>query len=166
MGIVSSSKNRHNRYIEKLNEAKSRVSHQMSKLETGNFSHQKMKDNLIIQLDNSFPFKSHQDEEFLAVRNAIKKADSKEIISTFSFIQWEKNFIEIMRSEDNSILFMEIESSRFSKNMLNKQEKNLFWKLVRIFDYYIAKRYKDDMDSLFRECYARPGYKVSFKNSF
>lgn len=66
----------------------------------------------------------------------------------------------MIRNEENPLFLMEIESSRFSQNLLSKIKKNLFWKIVKTFDKCITNEYGGEMRRLFSLTYKNAHKKV------
>lgn len=166
MGIKYSSGKNHSRYIEKINRRRTYISNRFSLGDCSGFKHLEMKKNLSQSLENSFPFEVKNKEEYKGIKSVIEKATSKEVISTFAYIQWEKVFIDMIKGDEHPLILMEIESSRFSNNMLSKVKKNIFWKIVKVFDYVVAKKYQGVMIDIFDATCQRAAYKVSDRNFF
>jgi hypothetical protein len=137
------------------------VTEQLTNLDVTYYKHKKMKKRLLFELSNSFPPEAHSYIEYTSLKELIQKSSAKEMLSTFSFIQWEKDFLDIIKNEENPLEVMEVESTRFSQIMLCKVKKNLFWKIVRVFDYIITQKFKDNMVKIFNASCTKCDYKVN-----
>lgn len=146
-------------FLSKLNQRRNSFSKRLSNLDSEFYRHSKMKLNLLLELKNSFPPELQETEAYISIRKTISNSSTKEVLSTFSYIQWERDFIDMIRNEEHPLFLMEIQSNRFSSQMLNKIKKNLFWKILKIFDYVIAKKYQIDINEIFDEVCDKGKYK-------
>lgn len=74
--------------------------------------------------------------EFMMLEREVQLIQDSEIISTFTYLKWEKEFIDIVKEKDvNPFSLIQFESKRFSENLLEKVSGNIFVKLTQTYDY-------------------------------
>jgi ASC-1-like (ASCH) protein len=157
MGIINSCNSNERQYIDQINNRRATIGHST----LNNKSVKPIKEGLIITLSSSFPMELHDTIEYKTLKTLLIESPNNEIISTFSFIQWERGFIDMIKNEENPLLLMEIESSRFSDHLLSKIKKNLFWKIVKTYDKCITNEYGGEIRRVFSFTYKSAHKKVS-----
>lgn len=160
MGIVNSCNRSEKDFIDKINSRRTRGTITHSTLSRKSI--QPIKKALIRTLSCSFQKDQHSSPEYKELKTVLFEVQNKEIISTFSFIQWDRDFIDLVRSEENPLFLMELESSRFSQNFLSKIKKNLFWRIVKTYDKSITRQYGGEMRRIFVMTYKNSSKQVDF----
>jgi hypothetical protein len=84
--------------------------------------------------------------EYLTLKKEVLFLQDKQLISTYAYLRWEKEFIDMVKtSEMNPYKLMQFESQRFSDNLFEKVSGNVFLKLAHMYDKAIASQYYDDI---------------------
>lgn len=97
-------------------------------------------------LYNVFPENMQKTREFIMLERELQMIKDSEIISTFTYLKWEKEFIDIVKEEAmNPFSLIQFESKRFSENLLEKVSGNIFVKLTQTYDYQITTQYYDEI---------------------
>jgi hypothetical protein len=100
-------------------------------------------------LKQVFPENMWQTLEFMALKREVLRLKDRQLISTFAYLRWEKEFIDLVKFNDmNPYGLMQFESKRFSDNLFEKVPGNLFLKLASIYDNAIATQYYDEIVSI------------------
>lgn len=97
-------------------------------------------------LKQVFPMNMWMSLEFLTLKKEVLFLEDKQLISTFAYLKWEKEFIDLVKNDEmNPYGLMQFESQRFSNNLFEKVQGNLFLKLAHLYDRAIASQYYDDI---------------------
>ena len=91
-----------------------------------------------------FPENMQKSQEFLVLKKEVFFLEDRKLISTFAYLKWEKDFIDLVKDKEmNPYVLMQYESKRFSDNLFEKVNGNLFLRLATLYDKAIAQQYYD-----------------------
>lgn len=100
------------------------------------------------------------------IKRAIRRLTKKELLSTISFLTWEKDFLGMLTTEQNQHFIGDLESKRISEFLFSEFPDNFFVLLLSAFDAGVALNYEKDIRRLLTLTCQRfncMGYKVEAK---
>ena len=149
--ISKISKRNEKLYIKKILTQRNQNMKENTTLTTAVLTCEQFKNKLFKYLYAVFDGSKKGEEKILyLLKIQIERLNRKDIVSTISYMAWEKDFINNFKSDEEHEGPDHDEIYQFSKVLLQKQKSSFFWKLAKKFDMAIFQEYGDDIVEIYK----------------